>query len=354
MIKSLGYEALFIGISLAHTCYMKKIVIFLDSSGFGGIETHVAYLARMLSKHKCDPSIMLWQDYGAHPIEQKLSDINVPIYKLNGKLLSFISVLKKHRPDVVHTHGYKAGIIGRSICRLLNIKVISTFHAGDVGKRKMRAYTWLDEMTSFLAPSIAVSRDILKTLKGRKYCLQNFIPVSDDWTVTNKNHRVAFVGRLSKEKGAHHFIEIARACPDQEFHIYGSGPMEDDLKKIAPVNVIFHGFVSNMDDVWGHIDLLCMPSLNEGTPYAALEAMAHGIPVLASDVGGLPDLIDHDVNGWCLPIAQPMAFATQIISWARLEQGMRSGMSAAAHYKVSRDYSSQSAYPQLMQVYNIK
>ena len=326
-------------------------MIFLDSKGFGGIETHVEYLARMLMRYNSTASIVLWNDYGVHPMEEKLSDIDIPVIKLNGNIRSFVKVLKMSRPDIVHTHGYKAGIIGRLICRLMNIKVISTYHAGDTGRGKMRMYTWLDEVTSWLAPSIAVSRGIFRTLKGQKHCLQNFIPVSADWKVVNKNHRVAFVGRLSEEKGAHHFIEIARVCYEQEFHIYGTGPLEGELKKIAPSNVTFHGYVSDMEGVWGKVDLLCMPSLNEGTPYAALEAMAHGIPVLASDVGGLPHLIDHNVNGWCLPIDKPLQFTCKINAWARLEQGERSAMSAAAHYKISRKYSEKSAYPQLMEIY---
>jgi glycosyltransferase involved in cell wall biosynthesis len=330
---------------------MKKVMIFLDSSGFGGIETHVSYLARMLTRYQSEAEIVLWKDYGEHPIEETLSDIHIPISKLDGKIWSLMKAIKSFRPDIVHTHGYKAGIIGRIVCRLMKVRVISTYHAGDTGTGKMRVYTWLDEVTSSLSPSIAVSRDILSTLKGKKYYLQNFIPVPNDWQVVNKNHRVAFVGRLSEEKGANHFIEIARICPDQEFHVYGSGPMENTLKRISPSNVSFHGFISDMDAVWGDIDLLCMPSLNEGTPYAALEAMSRGIPILASDVGGLPDLIDHGINGWCLPIEKPLGFAKKVASWARLEQGERSAMSAAAHYKVSRGYSESAAYSKIMNMY---
>ncbi len=101
--------------------------------------------------------------------------------------------------------------------------------------------------------------------------MNNFVSIANQHC---RYKQIAFVGRLSHEKGADRFIDIARHIPDIEFSIYGDGPEKPRLIENAPANVIFHGHQNDMDAVWCNISALVISSRYEGLPMAALEAMA--------------------------------------------------------------------------------
>ncbi|MEI6533035.1 MAG: glycosyltransferase family 4 protein, partial [Candidatus Roizmanbacteria bacterium] len=115
---------------------------------------------------------------------------------------------------------------------------------------------------------------------------------------------IGFLGRLSPEKNPNYIIEIAKLLKEHtniKFFIYGDGPMYNEILNSITTNglnrtVELKGFVNNIS-AFKDINLLFMPSHIEGRPFAAMESLSSGIPVLASTCGGIKELIKHNVNG---------------------------------------------------------
>lgn len=112
---------------------------------------------------------------------------------------------------------------------------------------------------------------------------------------------VGHLGAFTKEKGQAIGIAAARLLPNVHFIFAGEGPLRDELRAAAPPNVEFPGFVADLQTFFSQIDLLVMPSRSEAWGLAALEAMARGIPVVASDIQGLAEIVEPGSSGWLFP-----------------------------------------------------
>jgi glycosyltransferase involved in cell wall biosynthesis len=115
---------------------------------------------------------------------------------------------------------------------------------------------------------------------------------------------VLYVGRLTKAKGVHFLIEAMRQCPDESLIVVGDGPERRALERAARhlTNVSFAGMVGHVrvDEYLARARVLVLPSLQEGQPNVVMEAMARGVPVIASRVGGVPDLVRHGDTGFLI------------------------------------------------------
>lgn len=280
--------------------YRNQIWQVVDSRAYGGIEGHIFYLASALVQKQRPVCVVFMNDYGPHPLEQKLRDKNIPYMKCAG-IVDFIKHVHMFRPSAIHSHGYKGNLASRLAGKLYDIPTVSSYHAGDCETFRLKLYTALDRRTAFLSQPVAVNEFIAQTLTGDPQVIDNFVPLPPHHKSINHIQNIGFVGRLSHEKAPDRFIDLASCFPEMTFHIFGDGPMKAGLKCLASQNVKFHGHVQDMEPAWKTIDILCMPSRKEGLPMAALEAMAYGVPVLAYGAGALPKLIEHNVNGWVLP-----------------------------------------------------
>ena len=278
-----------------HPVSLHSVWQVLDSRFFGGIESHILYLATALQKSGYVTQVVFLQDYGPHPLKDKLRAAHIPFFCCAG-IAHFRKTCREQKPDLIHSHGYKASIISRLAA--LPCPVVTSFHAGDSETWRVRLYSLLDRKLSFLAPAIAVNQQIADGLSGPVEVIENFVPVPDRAHPPTILQNIGFVGRLSHEKGPDRFIALARRFPTRDFYLYGDGPLRDKLAQEATTNVHFMGHQQAMDAVWGGLDLLCMPSRKEGLPLAALEAMSHAIPVLCLDAGALAQLVSDDENGW--------------------------------------------------------
>lgn len=333
---------------------IQNIWLLLDSRKAGGIESHVLQLAIGLHNHKTNVTVVFLSDYGEHPLRNALHKHGIPTIDLNGSVLSLWKEMRRTRPNIIHTHGYKAGIIGRLLGKICHIPLASTYHAGEKTTGKLWFYCSLDKLSACLADRIfAVSPQIASSLPNNTQIVDNFINVNDfnDNFHTLKGHQIAFVGRLSKEKGPDIYLKLAKYFPEINFHIYGEGPMEMALKKISLSNVYFHGQQSDMASIWPKIGLLVMPSRYEGLPMAALEAMAQGIPVLASHVGALDQLIDNGENGWLVKSANIKDLVKYIKRWSHLGDEKKRHLKQACRRKILQRFSSDVIIPKLIKHY---
>jgi len=117
---------------------------------------------------------------------------------------------------------------------------------------------------------------------------------------TPKGRVVLYVGRVSKEKNLEVFVEVARHFPEETFIIMGDGPYRAEVERNSPKNVIFLGYLSGetLAKVYANSDIFFFPSETETYGFVVLEAMASGLPVLASKKGGASEHIKDGVNGF--------------------------------------------------------
>lgn len=328
----------------------KKIWLLLDSKKPGGIESHVLQLAKGMHSFNLNVSVIFLTDYGNHPLRDALKKHGIETKSLDGRIISLWTLMKKEPPSVVHTHGYKAGIFGRIVSKFLKIPVVSTYHAGETSNGKLALYQWIDEKSARLASHIyAVSPQIAKRLPANAVVADNFVDINDIELSNGK--QIAFVGRLSEEKGADYYLQLASRVPTLKFHIYGDGPLSDELKTKASNNVIFHGQQDDMSNVWPKIGLLIMPSRNEGLPMSALEAMGRGIPVLASKVGALNELVCNGINGWLTPAGNVDELTTHLLQWLQMNEELKLQFKMAARMQIEKRFSTNISIPKIIAYY---
>lgn len=269
-----------------------RISILCDTSDFGGIESHLLYLAKLITQNNISCEVVFYQPLSEHPLISPLELADIPYVLLEGNLNSLNKYLEKLPSNtLVHAHGYKASILARALCVLKPLHCFTTFHAGELGEGLVRYYEWLNKKTAFLSHNFAVSEAIQNTLDTRCKLLTNFVFCPSTYLPRSRHYRlqVAFVGRFCRDKGFDRFCLLAKQYSDIDWHIFGSGELSDHIP--SQENVIVHGCVKSMDLYWKEVDLLLMPSRSEGLPLAALEAMSFGVPVVATKVGQLEHLL---------------------------------------------------------------
>lgn len=333
-----------------------KIALLLDSKDYGGIETHVANLAKALYTSGHRVQIILLNNYGEHPVFESDQFLRSILLKLNGSPTALFNLLKQSNINLVHTHGYKAGIIGRVTCKLANKAVVSTFHSGEKGNIKMRLYGWIDRMTAYSFPCICVSEQIKQSANLTAQVIENFVELPREipkklFKTSATAKQIAFVGRLSYEKGPDVFIRLAKQLPEYDFSIYGSGPMLDEINIAATSNVTLEGHVKSMNSHWSKISLLCITSREEGLPLVAIEALVRGIPVVSFDIGGLSSVVKNNLNGWLIAPYNETAFMKSIKQGQMLSNNQRAKMSEFAYSHIKNNFSSNAVVPKIFNVY---
>jgi glycosyltransferase involved in cell wall biosynthesis len=326
--------------------------LLLDSSRVGGVETHVATLARGLAAAAVPVEVVFLDDHGPHPMKTALDAAGIPHRTLHG-WRDLVARMRRDKPALVHTHGYKAGVLGRLAGWCLEVPMVSTYHAGEPGVGRVRLYNTIDRGTAWLAEPIAVSEAIRRTLPSPAAAtlIENFVELAPRPAGGRRPGPVAFVGRLSHEKGPDEFCALAEELPAIGFEVYGDGPLRDALEARHGGRVRFHGAVPSMADRWRDIGLLCMPSRHEGMPMAALEALANGVPVAAYAVGGLPRCIEHGRSGWLAPPGDRARLAAAIEAWRAQGEEAATATAMAAREIVEKRFSREAGTRKVLAVY---
>jgi glycosyltransferase involved in cell wall biosynthesis len=151
---------------------------------------------------------------------------------------------------------------------------------------------------------------------------------------------VGHLGAFSREKGQDVAIEAATILSERMPHLRMILAGEGSPSAPQNVPVLFPGFVADRDEFFAALDLFIMPSRSEGWGLAAAEALAHGIPVVASRTGGLPEIVQHGATGWLVAPSDPRALASAIADAAsdahRLQRMGARARSRGLEYSVER------------------
>lgn len=333
----------------------KTIWQVVDSRTFGGIETHIVELCDGLQcqNELCDVLILKQYDTVC-PLQDALKQRNInsqfvkSLCSSQSPISLLYHLLKSEQPKLIHAHGYKASLYCKLLGKLTNTPVIVTYHAGETPSGKVRFYDFLDRYSACLANhNFVVSHQIANKVPCKTQLLKNFIALPSPCTTKAKT--IGFVGRLSHEKGPDIFIQIAASFPKTEFILFGDGPMRDKLERQATDNVIFAGF-QDMSLQWQKMDILLMPSRFEGLPMTTLEAMARGIPVIATQVGALDQVIDSGTNGWLCQSENELIKALH--SWLSFDQRQKMNMESNAISTIREKFSTDVVIPLILKTYN--
>ena len=236
-------------------------------------------------------------------------------------------------PRIVHTHTAKAGALGRIAAKLAKVPIIvHTFHghvfSGYWGSGISKIIILIERIlarasTVILTVSESVRNELLQhniappekiyvlplglDLNIYKNCSAKTGQFRRELGIEKNVPLIGNVGRLVPIKNHRHFLMAAHLMVqsgfDGRFVIVGSGQLAPELQKLSSEIgigdlVIFTGWRRDLDRIYADLDVLVNTSINEGTPYAIIEAMAARVPVVATSVGGVPDIINSEMTGY--------------------------------------------------------
>jgi glycosyltransferase involved in cell wall biosynthesis len=296
---------------------------------------------------------------------------------------AFRAVLRhmfRFQPDVVHTHTAKAGTLGRSAALVYNITrrrrgkalVVHTFH-GHVFEGYFSPLTSRLVQATERALARITDRIIAISPRQRHDIVDRFhiAPASKTWVVplgldldalltlspggpdlraaigaAADDIVVGYAGRLVPVKDLptllRAFASAWRAVPSLRLVLGGDGPLREELTALASAlgvasRVQFLGWIEDLPRFYATLDLFALSSINEGTPVAVIEAMAAGRAVAATNVGGVPDVVEPGTTGMLVPSGDVNALAAALIDLAsdrsrRQDLGKEGRRRAAARY----------------------
>ena len=221
--------------------------------------------------------------------------------------------------DIVHCHLIASNLVAKPLAALLGVPVrFNHDQANDEYRYRNKVRLTLDAFTNRFSTHIcAVSASIVEFLVKHERVprekislvhnaidLRRFTPAPERRAELRRELQlpldapvIAGIGRLNYQKHFLLFLEIARSFPDAIFIIAGTGPEERALRESAGANVRFLGFVADTARLYDAVDFLLMPSRFEGLPMALLEAMAMRVPIVASRLDGIAEIIVDGMDG---------------------------------------------------------
>jgi glycosyltransferase involved in cell wall biosynthesis len=262
-------------------------------------------------------------------------------------LISLWRLMVREKPDIVHTHTSKAGILGRLAARLAGVPaVVHTPHGhvfyGHFGSLTSKIYLLVERIMSritdrlialtqgerddYIALSACHPKKVVTIHSGVD--IDRYLNVKVNVKGKRKSLGlkpeglvVGTVGWLLPIKGPMYSLkamtEVWKRHPETILVYVGKGDLEEELRREASrmgasEKVRFLGWRNDIPEIMPIFDIFVLPSLNEGMGRVLVEAMAAGRPLVASNVGGIPDLISQGENGMLVPPADPKALAREL------------------------------------------
>ncbi|RAP31784.1 hypothetical protein DID76_02390 [Candidatus Marinamargulisbacteria bacterium SCGC AG-414-C22] len=330
---------------------MKKIALFRNSNNIGGIEIQVLNISTYLKeKNVVKPILITWshdifsKEYKKHGLEV-LYLPSVSIFKAAYNLQRLCSL---HNINYIQSHGFKESIISR-IAKLMSpslklfFRVQTYINCSNISNKKKKTYYLLDSITSFLVEKYIVNGQYIATeMEKNTFINKNKIitilngkkkigPYDSLPTKTKKSlpKKIAMIANFDKGKGHFTLIKAIKLLKDKnitiETHLIGGGfndnkknKYSESSEKLSELiskyqltnNFIFHGFTKEIYPIIKDIPTIVLPSDSEGIPNCILEAMSLKKIIIASNVGGIPEMIHNLKEGLLHPPKSPKDLAS--------------------------------------------
>lgn len=257
-------------------------------------------------------------------------------------LITLMRLVRKEKINILHLHGYGAWTFGRIVSLLTGVPAVLHEHFADPKipfYQKFVDYAFRGLPYPVLAVSEYVKDFCVKSrgvmpekviLLYNGAPLDEFSPILEEQkallkkalAITEGYQVVGTIGRLDVEKGIEYFLRAIPAvhsqCPQTRFLIVGDGPLLGQLQAVARRlsldNLVdFVGFRKDISEILAILDVMVIPSLREGAPLTAFEAMAMGKPIVATEVGGLKEILQHKKTALLIPSQDPSALAESVV-----------------------------------------
>ncbi len=370
-----------------------NVLHIAEGQHWAGIEAHLGNLIpsfRSFSKEVDVKCFLLNEGQLADKLREKGVEVITCVRKRRFDLMVILKLnyfLRQKRIKVIHMHGYLAIFYGLIASTGTNVQKFITIHQPavplqQIKDKKFKFYLrlsyWLAKKKKALF--IAVSNDVRSSwinewgincddiaVIHNGIDIDDLVPnvgkqkeIKEKYQGTPETKIISIIGRLKIVKGHRYFIEAARYLLQSNnnivFLIIGEGEqrtkLENDVKALGLERYVkFTGFKRNIIDYLAITDILIISSLYEGIPYTLLEAMALGKCVVATEVGGLKEVIQSEINGILVKKEDPNAIA-MAVNLLLQDDHKRKMLGEAARERVANHYSSHVIVKEIIDIYN--
>jgi glycosyltransferase involved in cell wall biosynthesis len=363
-----------------------RILHIIDHLDPGGAQEVLLNIVKFADRSRFHLEVATMHGFGVY--WDLLRQAQVPIHSLSPHkfvplyLSNLIRLLHRGRFDLVHCHLIAANVIAKPLAALCRVPVLFNHdHIHDIFRYREKWRLWLDRWFNLLTDQIiAVSKSTQNFLLQNEKIppqkvaliynavdLERYFPGSPERRRECRRKLglpadvlvVLGVGRLKPQKNFTGFLEVAaslsRRLPEVCFVIAGDGPDRTSLENLAIQLGIAHlvhfpGFVAHMRDLYLASDVLFFPSLFEGTPMAVLEAMASGLPVVASRIDGTAEILTDGIDAFLAPVEQHQVFVQRLAALLQ-DQALAQCLAKSALAKVRQRFAAPIMVQQVESLY---
>lgn len=345
----------------------------------GGPETLIIHISRFIDRDRFPLTVATLGPDENHtsPFIEAVRDNGIPVVVIPAKhrfdhtcIGSLGAVIRNNGIDVLHTHDHRTNLIGYRAAKRLGTRTVATIH------QPMRRHWWLkhfeilDErivrrLDRLLPVAEAVKRDIVERRVAPANMVTTVLNGIDVATFDTPGNGERIrkelgippeailgitMGRLSDDKGLPSLLralhDVTRRRDDIYWLIAGKGPLDQELRRSATQlglneRVRFLGFRTDLPDLFAASDMLVIASTSEGCSVVALESMASGLPLVATAVGGTPEIVVHGETGFIIQPRRPEQIVESVLTLAsdverRESMGRRAAERVREHFTAQR------------------
>lgn len=336
-----------------------RVAHFVWALEMGGMEKLLVEFARHADRNRFALHFISLSDRGL--LASDIEACGWPVHTLDkpdgfrpSTSLKLAALLRRHRIRVLHTHNTGPLIYGVPIARLAGVRtLVHTRHEQNLywTPRHVRLFRRLSRQLDWLA-CVSADSAALSIENGvdpsKIRTILNGVDLSEfDYNGPREDGPIVIVARLRPEKDFPTLLRAVAQVVSQEptfrLEIAGDGPEEDAIKALATnlglsEHVRFLGLVRDVPSVLRRARGFVLSSTSEGVPVTLLEAMARGLPVVSTAVGGIPEVVEVGQSGWLVPASSPEALAEALLSlWRDPAQGEAMGRSGRARVEALFD-----------------
>ena len=351
-----------------------KLCQVVRHAKIAGTEKHVYLLATGLDRNIFEANVCTFE-HGDLVRELRNENIRVVVIPKSHSIMHFVMALMyfaKNRFDIVHCHSGGYAVVAAKIAGIKHI--IYTKHGIGFTEEELRKRGFLRKFRDFLVDR-CVNTYVALTQYDKFVMTQILHIKADKIRVINNGIEPTFadigpekkmdypiigtVGRLTRQKGLSYLIEalpaISKAFPRVRVLIAGSGEDEEYLRILAErigvaKRIHFLGYVTNVAEVINRMDIFVLPSVWEGFPYVLLEAMLLKRPIIATDIFGVNEIVEHGESGILVRPREPKAIADAAIYLLSRRTKART-LGNSAYKRVMENFTADKTLSQIEQLY---